>query len=189
MRYAVIIAAVVLAVMTVGRAAPAAEAPQMSIVDMKRIYDESKYKDEYEKRIQQMVTNAQVEVSERRQKIEAMKKDMWLLTGEHQTKKQEEIASEEKKLNDFILEARKQVDDQKRAFLDEFEGKVIAIVGEVAAAEGFSVVLNSAAVIYHKDIRDLTDAVIEKLNERFNAEHSEKGSESSGGSDSSKGSD
>jgi Skp family chaperone for outer membrane proteins len=181
MRYALTVTAIVLigvaaAGATEARAA-AAEAPKIGIVNMQRVYEESKYKAEYEKKVQDLVTSIRLKRSETIQKIEKMRQGMILLTDEARKKKQAEINGEENKLKEYLVQAQQDVEAQKRTFLKEFEEKVTAIVEEVATEDGLNLVLNSVMVIFNNGTLDLTDAVLTKLNELFDSEHAETDTE------------
>ena len=180
MRYAVTVTAIVLIGVAAAGAAAAAEAradaaetPKIGIVDMQRVYEESKYKTEYEKKVQDLVTSIRLKRSETIQKIEKMRQGMILLTDEARKTKQAEITGEENKLKEYLVQAQQDVEAQKRTFLKEFEEKVSAIVEEVATADGLNLVLNSVMVIFTNGTLDLTDAVLTKLNELFDSEHAE----------------
>lgn len=177
MRYALTVTAIVLIGVAAATAAVAAEAPNIGIVDMQRVYEESKYKTEYETKVLELVTSIRVKGSEARQKIEKMKQDMFLLTDEARKRKQAEITGEENELKQYIAQAGRQVDAQKRTYLKEFQEKVTAIVEEVATAEGLTLVLNSIMVIFNNGALDLTDEVLTKLNELFDSEHAETDTE------------
>lgn len=177
MRYALTVTAIVLIGVAAASAAVAAEAPNIGIVDMQRVYKESKYKAEYETKVLELVTSIRVELSEGLQKIEKMKQDMFLLTDEARKRKQAEITGEQNKLKEYRDQAEREVEVQKRQYLKEFEEKVTAIVEEVATAEGLNLVLNSVMVIFNNGALDLTDAVLTKLNELFDSEHAETDTE------------
>lgn len=171
MRYAVAIAAIVLVTLVVGRVATGTEASKIGVVDVKRVYDENKFKQGHTRALEELLGNVEKERDERRQKIEAMKREMFLLSDEHRGQKQEEITAEETKLSEYLKQAQKRFQELNASFLQEFEERVTAIVEEVATAEGLDLVLNKNAVIYNKTARDLTDMVIEKLNALFEEAH------------------
>ncbi len=180
MRYALTVTAIVLigvAAASAAAAAAAAGAPKIGIVDMQRVYEESKYKAEYEKSLQELVTSIRVKLSEGLQKIEKMKQDMFLLTDEARKRKQAEITGEQNKLKEYRATAEREVEERKRQYLKEFDEKVTAIVEEVATAKGLNLVLNSVMVIFNNGTLDLTDAVLTKLDALFDSEHAETDTE------------
>jgi len=189
MRYAVAIAAIVLVTLGVGRVATGTETAKIGVVSVTRVYEESKYKSEYERILSGLFKKVQAEVDGRRQKIVAMKSEMFLYSDEHRKEKQEEITAEENNLKRYAAEAQEKLNRQKVAFLQEFEKKATAIVEVVATEQELDLVVNSAMVIYNKDAKDLTDTVLEKLNELFDKEHAEDGSGTTSETDSETASD
>lgn len=183
MRYGVTVAAIVLVTLIAGPVALGTEAAKIGIVDIMRVLDESKYKAEYEQRIKAMIQQKQDErkklANEAEQRVETIKMEMLLLTEEAKIEKRKEIAAEVRKLKEFEVQAQKAIQEQGRDYMKELEEKVKAIVNEVAAEEGLELVLNSVAVIYNKEARDLTDVVLKKLDELFNNEHAETDSDGS----------
>jgi len=167
------ISLVMLASLIAGGVAQGTEVSNIGIVDIERVLKDSKYKEAHEQAIKKFYEDIEIEWNERRQRIEAMKRDVFLLSEVPRRRKQEEIAAAEEELEKFRKMARESINQRNLIFLKEFQEKVTAVVEEVAAAKGVGLVLSKAAVIYNKDAQDFTDEVLAKFNALFDKEHSE----------------
>ena len=182
MRYAVTIAAVGLVVLL---AAPVAalgtESTTIGIVDLKRVFEESKYKAEYDQRIEELSKQKQAELDKLKdafdRRVAEARKEMLLLTDDAKADKNAELAAEARRLQDAQRKAQQEVAEQSRDYLKGLEEKVTEIVEKLAAEHNVDLVLNNAVVIYKKNVQDLTDAVLEKLDEMYDKEHGEPSAE------------
>jgi outer membrane protein len=182
MRYAMAVLIPVLVVLVAPSIARAAgEAPAGSggtpggpitfgIVDVKRVIDECEYRKLYEGKLDELRQRKQLEAVDLKQEVDKqigeLQREQFLRAEEAREEIQKEIDAQEKRLRDFVIAARKAVEDESRKFSDELEGKVKAIVEEVAEERGVNVVLNSLAVLYKSGVVDLTELVLAKLNDQ-----------------------
>jgi len=184
MRYALAIAAVLVACVVTGLTACGTETAKIGVVDVKRVYDESKYKGHYERLIQEFYAGKRREGEALRQtvakRIEDIRLEAMMLTDEGKKGKQKEMLAEELKLKEFARNAQRAVEDKKRQYLGEFEETVTTIVKELAAEKGLDLVFNSAAVLYNKDAYDYTELVLKRINEAFAKQYGDAGSSDEG---------
>jgi outer membrane protein len=181
MRYLAAIAAIGFVALLAPTAALGTEAAKIGIVDMKRVYEESKYRTEHEQRVEELSRQKQAVWNQLKadfdRHVEEARKEMLLLTEEAKAAKQAELAAEARRLQEFEREAQRAIAEQSREYLKTLEDKVGAIVEALAAEQGLDLVLNRGAVIYNKNVTDLTDAVLEKLNAMYDEEHAEASSD------------
>ena len=200
MRYAMAVLVAVVIALVVSWAAAAGEAAgggppasgggaiTIGIVDVKRVVEECEYRKLYESRLEELRQRKQLEGVDLKQdvdkKIGDLQREQFLRTDETKEEIQKEINAQEQRLRDFMVDARKAVEDETRKYSEELENKLKAIVGAVAEERGINIVLNSIAVLYKNGVIDLTELVLTKLNEEYRNEH---GDTAAGGADAEKG--
>jgi outer membrane protein len=181
MRYAALIAACTLATLLAGSAALATEGVKVGIVDIARLGEECKYKADYEQRMKDLITQKREEGRRLSQDVKArmdeIEKEMMLLSDEAKMEKQRELAAETRKLQEFEAQAGREVQERGRALSEELGEKIKAAIKEVADAQGLDLVFDSGVLLYHKELPDLTDAVLQRLDEAFDEEHGVSGTD------------
>jgi outer membrane protein len=180
MRYAGAIAAIgLVALVAIPAGALGTEPAAIGVVDMQRVIEESKYRAELDRSLDELREKKQTEWNERKKafddRLAEAKKEMLLLTDEAKAAKNAELAAEARSLQEFERDAQREITDKGRAYLKAIEEKVTKIVEGLAAERNLDLVLSSATVIYKKNVQDLTDAVLEKLDAMYDEEHAEKG--------------
>ncbi len=175
MSYRVTIAAGVLLALLAGSAVHATEGVKIAIVDLSRVGDECKYKADYEERLKELIERKRDEGRRLSQQVKArfeeFEKEKLLLTDEAKAGKQRELTAEARKLQDFDAQAKQEVQQQGRVYSEEFSKKIKAVIKEVAAEHGLDLVFDSGVLLYQKDMPDLSDEVLTRLDEMFDEEH------------------
>jgi Skp family chaperone for outer membrane proteins len=153
----------------------------VGIVDVKRVVDECEYKTLYEKQISELLHQKQLEGMDLKQEVEKkigdLQKEQFLRGEEARGEIQREIDAQQQRLRDFAASAKKTIEDKNREYSEELEGKVKAIVEEIAESRQINLVINSMAVLYKNGVIDLTDLVLARLNEEYRREHGEAGAD------------
>jgi len=169
------IAACVLLALLAASAAQATEGVKIAIVDVVRISDECKYKADYERRLEELIASKREEGRQLSQTMRALvdefEKEKLLLTEEAKAERQRALTAEAKKLQDFDTQAKQEVQKQGRTFSEEFSKKIKAVIQEVAAEHGLDMVFDSNVLLYHKDLPDLSDEVLARLDKMYDEEH------------------
>ena len=175
MKYRVTIAACVLLALLAGSAARATEGVKIAVVDVARVSDECKYRADYGQRLEDLIESKRDEGRrlslEVKARFEQFEKEKLLLTEEAKAEKQRELTAEARKLQEFDAQAKQDVQQQGRAYSEEFSKKIKAVIEEVAAEHGLDLVFDSGVLLYQKDMPDLTDEVLARLDEMFDKEH------------------
>jgi len=175
MRYAAMIAACVLAVLLAAQSAPAAEGVKIAVVDVSRIGAECKYKAEYEQGMKELIDRKRHEgrelSAEVRARMEEIEKEMMLLAPEAKAEKQREMSVETRKLQEFDTEAKREVQELGQAYSEKLAEKIRAAIREVGEEQGLDLIFDSGVLLYRKELPDLTDEVLTKLDAAFDQEH------------------
>jgi outer membrane protein len=174
MRYAVTLTALALAVLVSGSAL-CAESITIGVLDVKRVIQESKYSADYEAKIQDFYKKKQAELNEVGKQIEdqveVIRTNMRLLSDEAKEAEGRKIAALAQELRDARDAAEKEVREERAGYAKRLEEMMQQAVEAVATEQNIQMVLNSMAVLYKTDVRDITDLVIAKLDKGFDEEH------------------
>ncbi|MBN1918999.1 MAG: OmpH family outer membrane protein [Verrucomicrobia bacterium] len=182
MRYAVVVCTAVFIASVASVIAEAADeggTPNqpltIGIVDVKRVVEECEYRALYKTKIIALQQQKQLEGVDLKKEVDAkisdLQREQFLRAGEAREEIQKEIEAEEQRLRAFVMAAQKEIEDKNHEFSQELEDKIKAIVEAVAEERGVNLVLNSMAVLYKSGVIDLTDLVLEKLNEDYRTQH------------------
>lgn len=148
-----------------------AKEEQIVIVDIKKILNESKATKSIQKQIEAKRKTIQKEIGKQEDKLRETDKDL---------SNQRSVLSKDvfdKKVSEFkaeVIDAQRNV-QSKRSKLEksysnallEVEKVVIGIVSELSQSRGFSMAVPKASTIYTKKGLDISDEVLETLNERL----------------------
>jgi Skp family chaperone for outer membrane proteins len=173
--YRVAIATCVLLGLLAVPVAHAVEGVTIAVVDVARVSNESKYKAYYEQELEELIGVKRQEGREITQAVRAQfdefEKERLLLTDAAREERQRELRAEADKVRDFDTQAKKEVQERGRAFSEELGENIKAVIKEVAEEHDVDLVFDSGVLLYQKDLPDLTDEVIVRLNEMFDEEH------------------
>jgi outer membrane protein len=174
MRYAAASVVLALVVLLAGPAR-SAESITIGILDVKRVIEESKYSSDFEAKIQDFYKKKQDELNEFGRQIEnqvdVIRTNMRLLSEEAKKEEQRKIAGLAQELKDARDTAEKAVRDERASYAKRLEDLMQKAVEAVATEQNIHLVLNSMAVLFKTDVRDVTDLVIAKMDKAFDEEH------------------
>ncbi len=157
-------------------AAPAAWAQQrIGFVNMRTIFDQYSAKKEaeavFEREMQEL--NDQVKAKEERIKaladsIESMR---YVASEERIREKQRALESLQQEYLDFMREAESRASQRNEELTGPIEQAILTAAEEIGKKENFDLILDSGAgiVVYSKPEFDLTDRVLQKLEEMRSA--------------------
>lgn len=99
--------------------------------------------------------------------IRKMKDELELLGDEAKKQKQEAINKRVQELQEFDLQARQQLGEQRQQIVQEIFTDIDEVVQQYGKEKGFSFILNDKALVYQNEKLDITDPILKKLNENF----------------------
>lgn len=112
-------------------------------------------------------------ISEREEEIRRLQGDFQkqqsVMNDQTRGQKQEEIARKAQELQATYVSLQKELQDRERDLTRGIFEKMAAIVKEIAAADGFSVVVDAQAVMYADPTVDVTNELVRKYNARHKA--------------------
>lgn len=164
-----------LAALALALAAPAAARAEVKLgyVDFQRAVhetDEGKattaaLKRDFEEK--QKVLTARSEEVKRLQ--EDLQKQAQILTPEAKAAKGAELERKMMEAQELYIKLQQELSVKEREAARPLQDKMMALAREVAQAEGFTVILDRAVVVYGADSLDLTGELIRKFNAKYPA--------------------
>ncbi|MBU3759269.1 MAG: OmpH family outer membrane protein [Candidatus Omnitrophica bacterium] len=148
-------------------AARTASADQYAFVDVAKIFDEyQKTKDNDE--ALKTVGKAKEEERETLVKsVRALKDELVLLTDEAKAKKQDELDSKIRELQDFDQAAKRELGERRNKLVREIFQDIDAVVQKYGERKGFDMIFNERALLYHSGKLDVTQEVLTELNKSY----------------------
>lgn len=145
-------------------------ASKVGYVDLQKVFTGYKKAMESEASFKKEVENEQIKINALQAEIKKMqeeynkKKD--ILKPEEKKKKEEAIKEKIQEFTKKWSEVNKKLDNRRK----ELEGKRIQeikdAIKEYGKKHGYSVILDSRAILYGEDANDLTDEIIKLLNSK-----------------------
>ena len=134
----------------------------VTVKEAKRVGD--KVKAEFEKK-QKELQGIEEQIKKDQ---EAFQKQVHVLNDKAKAKKQQEIQEKVMNLQQKAMAYQKEIQDLENSFKNPILNKINDIVSEVSKKEGvdFTYEISTSAILYAKDQKDLTDAVIKEYDKK-----------------------
>ncbi len=136
-------------------------------MDLTKIFDEYNKTKDLDKQLENKGNAKQTERDKLVAEIKKLKDELELMSDKGKEAKQTAIDDKIKKLQDFDRESRdalrKERDDMARQILKEIKDTI----DTVGKKDGYSLILDSRAVLYGKEGDDLTNSILKTLNDKY----------------------
>jgi len=136
---------------------------KIGIVDFEKTFNEYHRTKEEDAKLKAQLEKDKTTRDKLAQEINKMKDDLEKLGDEERKKKEEEIREKVKKLNEFQKKAVEDLKDKQRSLWLSIYGDVKSTVKEYAQKNGYTIILDSKAVVYSEGM-DITEEIIKTLN-------------------------
>ncbi len=143
---------------------------RVAIVDVQRLLSQAAAMKGVESKIKEMQKGFQSEITEQEQELRAKDDE---LQSQRSVLAPEMVAQRERALEEQFLEIRQLAESRNRQLtsakinaVNTFNEALVEVVTEIAEDESYDVVLVKAQVIYVAEAFDITDQVLERINER-----------------------
>lgn len=141
-----------------------AESTKIGIVDFEKAFNEYHRTKEEDAKLKAQLEKDRAERDKLAQEINKMRDDLEKLGDEERKKKEEEIRAKVKELNEFQKKAIEDLKNKQRGLWLSIYGDVKDTVKEYAQKNGYTVILDSKAVVYSGERMDITEDIIKILN-------------------------
>lgn len=145
----------------------AATGGKIAYMDLGKIFDEYNKTKDLDKQLTGKGDAKQTEREKMVTEIKKLKDEMDLMSDKGKEAKQAAIDDKIKKLQDFDRETRdglrKERDDMARTILKEIKD----VIDNMGKKEGYSLILDSRAILYGTEGDDLTNEILKALNDKY----------------------
>ncbi|NDF12957.1 MAG: OmpH family outer membrane protein [Proteobacteria bacterium] len=152
-------------------AAPAAEASQVVIVDVKKIATEAKAPKAIQEQIEAERKKVQADVTKQE---EALRKEDQKLAEQRSVLSADAFEAKRKEFKEKVVAAQRSVQQHRTKLenayaqaMGDVQKQVVGIIAEMAAQRKFTVVVPSSQVLYYDQKLDITAEVMKKLDEKL----------------------
>ncbi|MFP4472849.1 MAG: OmpH family outer membrane protein [Candidatus Omnitrophota bacterium] len=148
-------------------AASAQSAKKMGYLDLSRIFDNYEKTKAYDDVLEKQHASYEEELNKRVEAIQEKQARLAVLTDEEKAKLQQEIDEQTTALRQWDEDQRSELMKKRDERIREILLEVEQIVSDYAQQEGYDLILNDRVLIYGADGFDITDKVLQKLNEMY----------------------
>ena len=139
----------------------------VAVIDYQRVMSEAKAARSIRAQVEARHLTYQDEIAAEEQRLleedGALARQRSVLSSEAFAEKRKAFEADVTRVQRFVQERRQQLDDVSAMSLGEVREAVIRVVGELAEARGFNLVLPSAGVLMFSPQLDITDEVLARL--------------------------
>ena len=140
---------------------------KLGYVDLSRAFDEYQKTKDFDKDLEKKGDLKQEQREKLVKAIRKMRDEADLMNDQARAKKEEDIEAKIKELQEFDQDAKttltKERDDMVRDILIEMN----EVIREYGEKNGYSIILNDRVLLYGDKTQELTDTIIEILNDNY----------------------
>lgn len=143
-------------------------------INLEKVFNEyQKTKDE-EGKLTAEGKQKQTEIDSRLKEIDKLKEEMDLLSNKEKEEKKKELDKKMEELRQFDRQARADLLKKRDTIIREILDEIDQGIQEYAESKGYTIIFNSRALLYKQDKLDITDEVINYLNNKYKKEKKKK---------------
>lgn len=142
------------------------EDTKMGFVDMKKLFYDYKKTKDFNKELEKEDEAAKNDLEERSKSIRKLRDEIDLLSDEAKEKKQPELRAAMQKLDDYRKGKVESFMCKKDEMFGEIRKDIIGVASEYAKKNKYNIILDGSVFVYSSDNLDVTDAILNKLNEQ-----------------------
>jgi outer membrane protein len=161
----------VFAIAIAARSASAAEGMKIGYVDVQRAVQEVEEGKAARARLQTELQQKRNDLEKKRADLEKMKADYDkqapVLSDDAKRKKQEELQKAFVEAQTAGQQMQEELSAKEQEAMQTISKRLIQVVAEISDKEGFTFVLDKAALLYAPAASDVTNEVVRRYNERF----------------------
>ena len=158
----------VAAVFLFGTSAAFAEDMKVGYVDMQRALNETddgrKAKEKLKKEFDQKQKELDEQQTQLKKEIEDLDKKRTLLPADKVREKESELRARLEKVQQTYMRHQKDLSEKEQKETAKIFERMQKIIGEIAAGENFSMIVDKQALVYAKPHLDLTNELIRRYN-------------------------
>lgn len=144
-----------------------AEPGKYGYVDVAKVFDGYQKTKDQDKTLQDAGKKKEEERDALVYDIRQLKDELVLMSGDNKNKKQELLEKKVQALQSFDQDAKKGLADARGNVVREIFGDIDTEIKKFAAQNGFEMLFNEKALLFHNDKMDVTQPVLESLNKSY----------------------
>jgi len=145
----------------------AAEDIKIGYIDIASVFDKYDKTKEEDAVLAEKSKKKQGEREAMVSKIKNMKNELELLSEKQRQKKQAQIETEVRKLQDFDREVKGELRGQRDDMVRDILKEIDTIIKDYAKKNAFTIVLNSRVLVYAQEQQDITREILNILNSKY----------------------
>jgi outer membrane protein len=143
-------------------------------VDLMRVFDEYKKRDDFDKDLEVKTKAKETQRNKLIDDVKEIQDKMALLSDKEKEKKQQELITKSQALQEFDqklrMELRKDWDEKLRSILEDIKKSV----EDFSKKEGYTLVIDTKALLYGSKDLDVTGKIVEILNKNYSKDNAGK---------------
>jgi outer membrane protein len=135
-------------------------------VDLDRIFKEYKGTQQFEQKLDELSKSKQKERERRVSEIRNLRDELILLDSENRAAQQKRLDEKFRELMEFDQKVREELRNEREEALRAILKEIESSVKEFAKARGFDLILTDRAILYGAEGLDVTDEILEIINQK-----------------------
>lgn len=143
-------------------------AEKIAYVDVAKVFDAYEKTKSQDSILEEQGVAKQAEREEKVKEVRRLKDELFLLSDDKKEEKQNAIDEKIKALQDFELQVRKDLGKKRDEIVKEILKDIDETIKDYGLKQGYDFIVNERALLYSTSKADVTDAVLETLNSKYN---------------------
>ncbi len=167
-----ILTAILISAFLLSISAPAFSESQGKIgyIDLTRSFDEYQKTKDFDKELESKGDMKQQEREKLVQDIRKMREELELMNKASREKKEADIESKIKSLQEFDQEAKTDLTKDRDNMVKDILKEMSDVIKEYGEKNGYSIIVNDRVLLYGDSNMDLTNEIIKILNDKYKTE-------------------
>ena len=141
---------------------------KIGYIDLSRSFDEYQKTKDFDKELEGKGDMKQQEREKLVQDIRKMREELELMNKTAREKKEADIESKIKSLQEFDQEAKTDLTKDRDNMVKDILKEMSDVIKEYGEKNGYSIVVNDRVLLYGDSSMNLTDEIIKILNDKYN---------------------
>ncbi len=144
-----------------------AYAEKYAFLNVAKVFDDYQKTKDNDKILQDAGKQKEAERNKIVEDIRKEKDQLELLSDAAKQEKQEALDAKVRDLQDFDLQARRELGEKRQKFVQEIFNDIDVLVQAYGKENGISFILNDRALVYQDGTNDITDDILTRLNKGY----------------------
>lgn len=141
---------------------------KIGYIDLSRSFDEYQKTKDFDKELEAKGDMKQQEREKLVQDIRKMREELELMNKPSREKKEADIESKIKSLQEFDQEAKTDLTKDRDNMVKDILKEMSDVIKEYGQKNGYSIIVNDRVLLYGDSSMDLTSEIIKILNDKYN---------------------